>query len=353
MTAAIADAGRDMKTDLRAHLVPLQEQVTGESRTALLLLMFSAVAAVLLIVCVNLGNLMLVRANKRWRDAAIRRALGAGATDLFGTVILENLVIALGGGAAGVFLAYVGVRVLVSTAPIDIPRLDEVHLSLTTLLFALGISVGSGILCGLWPAIRATYTQPADALRPGSRSATAGRTTHQTREWLVGLEVALSTVSLAAATLLRISLVRVTNVERGYEVEHILTADVAIPRSRYPTDEKRAGFHELALERIQSLPGVRWAGLVSSLPLKAQVWGDAVSKEGDTRPRAQRPTASSRFVSEHYFETMGIALLRGHFLSPHDRLLRVALVSESAARNVWPGENRSEKCWSTIPGPTE
>jgi putative ABC transport system permease protein len=155
----------------------------------------------------------------------------------------------------------------------------------------------------------------------------------------VGVEVALSTVLLVAATLLGISFLHVTNVERGYHVEHILTADLAIPRSRYPTDEKRAAFHERALEKIEALPGVRSAGLVSSLPLKAQVWGDAVSKEGDTRPRAQRPTASFRFVSEHYFETMGIALLRGRFPTARDRSLRVALVSESAARKVWPGQD--------------
>ena len=338
MTAAIADAARDMKTELRAHLVPLQEQVTGGSRVALTLMLW-AVGAVLLIVCVNLGNLMLVRANERWRDAAIRRALGAGAGDLFRAVIAENLAIALCGGTLGVLLAWAGVRIVVTTAPIEIPRLNEVHLSLTTLIFALGVSVGSGILCGLWPAVRAMYTQPADALRSGSRSMTAGRATNRTREWLVGLQVALSTVLLVAAALLGISFLRVTNVERGYNVEHILTADVAIPRSRYPTDEKRALFHERALEKLQSLPGVRSAGLVSSLPLKAQVWGDAVSKEGDTRPRAQRPTASFRFVSERYFETMGIALLRGRFPISRDRSTRVALVSESAARKVWPGED--------------
>jgi len=338
MTAAIADAARDMKTELRAHLVPLQEQVTGGSRVALTLMLW-AVGAVLLIVCVNLGNLMLVRANERWRDAAIRRALGAGAGDLFRDVLAENLAIALCGGTLGVLLAWAGVRIVVTTAPIEIPRLNEVHLSLTTLIFALGVSVGSGILCGLWPAVRAMYTQPADALRSGSRSMTAGRATNRTREWLVGLQVALSTVLLVAAALLGISFLRVTNVERGYNVEHILTADVAIPRSRYPTDEKRALFHERALEKLESLPGVRSAGLVSSLPLKAQVWGDAVSKEGDTRPRAQRPTASFRFVSERYFETMGIALLRGRFPISRDRSTRVALVSESAARKVWPGED--------------
>ena len=350
MTAAVADAARDMKTELRAHLVPLQEQVTGGSRVALTL-MLSAVCAVLLIVCVNLGNLMLVRANERWRDAAIRRALGAGAADLFRAVIAENLAIALSGGTIGVLLAWAGVRILVSAAPIEIPRLNEVHLSLTTLIFALGISVGSGILCGLWPAIRAMYTQPADALRSGSRSMTAGRATHQTREWLVGLEVALSTVLLVAAALLGVSFLHVTNVERGYDVEHILTADLAISRSRYPTDEKRAMFHERALEKIQSLPGVASAGLVSSLPLKAQVWGDAVSREGDTRPRAQRPTASFRFVSERYFETMGIALRKGRFPSPRDRAARVALVSESAARKVWPGEDPVGKTLVNGPKP--
>jgi len=254
-------------------------------------------------------------------------------------VIVENLLIALFGGAIGVFLAYTGIRVLVSAAPIEIPRLNEVHLSLTTLLFAFAVSVGAGILCGLWPAIRATYTQPADALRSGSRSSTAGRTTQRAREWMVGIEVGLSTVLLVGAALLGLSFLHVMNVERGYTVEHVLTADVAISRTRYATDEKRAAFHEQALETIESLPGVRSAGLVSSLPLRAQVWGDTVTREGDTRPRPERPAADFRFVSEHYFETMGIALLQGRFLNAHDRSLKTVLVSESAARKIWPGES--------------
>jgi putative ABC transport system permease protein len=338
MTAAVADAGRDMKTELTAHLVPLQEQVAGGFRKALTLMIF-AVAAVLLIVCVNLGNLTLVRANERWRDAAIRRALGAGASNLFREVIAENVLIALCGGTIGIFLAWAEIQMLVSAAPIEIPRLNEVHLNLTTLLFTFGVSIACGILCGLWPAIRTIHTQPADALRSSSRTATASRIMRYTREWLVGLEVALSTVLVAAATLLGISLVRVMHVDRGYQVEHILTADVAIPRSRYPTDEMRAGFHQRALEKIESLPGVRSAGLVSSLPLKAQIWGDTVTRDGDTRPRAQRPGASFRFVSEDYFKTMEIALRQGRALSARDRALKTALISESAARKVWPGEN--------------
>ena len=269
--------------------------------------------AVLLIVCVNLGNLMLVRANERARDAAIRRALGAGAGHLFRPILMESLLIALSGGALGVLLAYAGVQVLVNTAPVDIPRLDEVHVSLTDaavrflrirrLRHSLRLMAGNP----------RDWRQPADALRSGSRSATEGRARQRSREWLVGLEVALSTVLLVVAALLGVSFFRVTSVERGYVVDRILTADLTLPGSRYQKDEQRALFHQRALEKLEALPGVRSAGLISSLPLKAQVWGDSISKEGDTRPRAERPLAHFRFVSEHYFETMGVALRQGRF----------------------------------------
>jgi predicted permease len=350
MTAAVADAGHDMKIDLRAQLVPLQEQVTGGARAALTLLL-AAVGAVLLIVCVNLGNLMLVRANEHARDAAVRRALGASTGHLFRPVIAESLLIAFSGGTLGVLLAYAGVRVLVNTAPIDIPRLDEVHVSFMTLLFAFCVSAGCGILCGVWPAIRATGVEPADALRSGSRSHTEDRTRLRSREWLVGLEVALSTVLLVVASLLGVSFSRVTSVERGYRVDHILTADLSLPGSRYQTDTQRALFHQRALEKLETLPGVRSAGLISSLPLKPQVWGDTISKEGDTRPRAERPPAHFRFISERYFETMGVALRQGRFPTTSDRSHMVALVSESAAREVWPGENPLGKRIQNDPRP--
>jgi putative ABC transport system permease protein len=350
MTAAIADAGREMKIDLKAHLTPLQEQVAGGSRDALTLLLM-AVGTVLLIVCVNLGNLMLVRANERARDAAIRRALGAGAGQLFRPILAESLLIAFAGGSLGVLLAYTGVTVLVNTAPVDIPRLDEVHVSLTSLLFAFCVSAGCGILCGVWPAIRAARVLPGDALRSASRSSTAGGARVRSREWLVGLEVALSTALLVVAALLGLSFFRVTNVERGYRVDRILTAELTLPGSRYQTNEQRALFHQLALERLSVLPGVQSAGLVSSLPLKAQVWGDSINKEGDTRPRAERPLAHYRFVSERYLETMGVALRRGRFPTEDDRSRKVALVSESAARKVWPGENAVGKRIQNDPRP--
>jgi predicted permease len=338
MTAAIADAAREMKMEIGAHLSSLREQVTGGSRAALMLLL-AAVSAVLLIVCVNLGNLMLVRANERSRDVAIRRALGAGAGDLFRPILTESLLIAFAGGAIGVLLAYAGVKVLVSMAPVDIPRLDEVRISLSALLFAFGVSAGCGILCGLWPALRASGVQPAEALRSGSRSTTEGRARLRSRELLVGIEVALSTVLLVVAALLGMSFFQVTNVERGYSVDRILTADLNLPGSRYQKDEQRALFHQRALEKIETIPGVQSAALISSLPLKAQAWGDSISKEGETRPWAERPLAHFRFVSERYFETMGVALRQGRFPAESDRSHKVAVISENAARSVWPGEN--------------
>src|SRR6266550_1524631 len=350
MTAAIADVSREMGTPVSAHLVPLQQQVTGRSRRALILL-FAAVASVLLIVCVNLGNLMLVRANERVRDAAIRRALGANAGHLFGPALAESLLISLAGGVVGILVAYGGLHVLVTTSPIDIPRLDEVHVSFTALLLPFLVAAGCGAVCGLWPAIRATRVQPADALQSGSRSATQGNPGVRSREWLVGEEVALCTVLLVVTALLGLSFFRVTHVERGYEVDRVLTADVSLPHSRYQTDEQRALFHERALELLQALPGVRSVGLISSLPLKTPAWGDAINRQGDNSPRAERPMADYRFVSEHYFETLGIGLRQGRFPTSLDYTRKVALVSESAARKVWPGENAVGKLIRNDPRP--
>ena len=338
MIAALADAAREMKIELDAHLTPLQDQVTGASRAGLWLLL-AAVGVVLLIVCVNLGNLMLVRANKRSRDAAIRRALGAGRLQIFRPIISESLLIAFAGGGLGALLAYAGVRILVSTAPLDIPRLDEVHIDTTTLLFAFCISAGCGVLCGLWPAWRLAGSRPADALLAVSRSSTDSRGKLRAREWLVGLEVALSTILLIVAALLGVSFLRLINVERGFDVDRILTADLTLPGSRYQKDGQKASFHQQLLDKLETLPGVRSAALISSLPLKAQSWGDMISKEGDTRPMVERSLAHYRFISSRYFEVMGIALRRGRFPAEGDRSRKVALVSESAARKVWPGED--------------
>ncbi len=337
MEAAVADAGREMKLEVGVHLALLQQQVTGGSRAALMLLLAS-VGAVLLIVCLNLGNLMLVRAAERGRDAAIRRAIGASTGRLLRPLLLENLLIAAVGGALGVLLAYAGVRLLVTAAPVEIPRLDEVRVSFTTLAFAFCISAGCGVLCGILPAIRAARVQPADALRSGSRT-TVGRDRLRSREWLVGLEVALSVVLLVIAALLGVSFFRVTTIDPGYRRDRVLSADVNLPGARYPKSEDKAVFHQRAIERLETLPGVRSAALITALPLKGNGWGDVITREGDTRPDSELPLAHFSFVSERYFETMGVALRAGRFPAPADRTRKVAVISENASRRVWPGES--------------
>lgn len=195
------------------------------------------------------------------------------------------------------------------------------------------------MLFGLWPALRASGVDPAGALRPGSRGMTAGGGTMRSREWLVGIEAGLSTMLLIGAVLLGLSFLRVTQVEAGYRTDHILSADVNLPRTRYASNESRALFHQRALEKLAAIPGVESTGLVSSLPLRAQMWGDMISRVGDTRPMAERPVADFRFASEGYFRTMGVALREGRFIEATDRSRPVVVVSESAAGAAWPGES--------------
>ena len=215
MTASVADAGRDMKIDLRAHLVPLQEQVTGGSRAALTLLL-AAVGVVLLIVCVNLGNLMLVRAGERARDAAIRRALGASTGRLFRPILTESLLIALSGGALGVLLAYAGVRVSgeFGSHQHSAPGRSACQLCDAHIRFLC--------ICRVRHSLRFIAGDPRNRRAAGGSSSIRLPHCHRrplrqrSREWLVGLEVALSTVLLVVASLLGVSFFRVTNVERGY-----------------------------------------------------------------------------------------------------------------------------------------
>jgi len=339
MTAAIVDAGREVGMDLKAHLTPLQEQMTGSSRSSLWML-FVAVGAVLLIVCVNLGNLMFVRSTGRLRDAAICFALGATRTQVFKPIVAESLIVAFAGGSLGVLTAYAAVRLLVGTAPVDIPRLDEVHLNFETLLFAFLVSTVCGVFCGSWPAWRLGRYNLTDGLKPGSRPATDTTAQLRMRQWLVGLEVALSTGLLILAGLLGVSFFRLMNVERGFEVEHIATADITLPLIRYSKDEQIVAFHRQMLEKLATLPGTKAVALVSTLPLRGENFGNVITKEGDTRPPLERPLAEYRLISSDYFQTMGIPLRIGRLPQASDLIhKKVALLSESAASKVWPGEN--------------
>ena len=335
----IAKSIREDKVDLRGVVLPLDEAVTGHARRGLLLLL-GAVAAVLLIVCVNLANLSLARATARRRESAIRSALGASRARLVRQVLTENLLLAFVGGALGVMVAIVSLHLLVNSAPVDLPRLDEVRLDGRVMAFAFVISALSGLLFGLVPAWRMSRTEPQEALQSGgSRSSTEGRRGLRYRELLVSFEVGLSAVLLITAGLLIHSFARLMNVDRGFEVRKLITAEIALPHTGYEDGAKRQRFYSNVVTKTRALPGVISAAMVSVLPLDGESWVDVISKPADHRPMMRRPLANYRFITPDYFRTMGIPLRAGRDIEETDQGRPVVLISENAATRLWPGEN--------------
>ena len=291
--------------DLHASLIPLQERIVGDVRQGLVLLM-AAVGAVLLVLCVNLANLSLARAAGRARDSAIRTALGAGRARLLGQSIIESTLLALAGGVLGVVLAYWGLRALLAAAPIDLPRLQEVHVDARVLFFALAISMVTGLIFGALPALRSLRSDPTDALKSSGRGNTEGRGGLRVRNLLVGLEVGLSGALLVTAGLLIASFTRLMAVDRGFQVDRVLAMNVSLLVTKYPQPADRNAFFQRALEKAAALPGVQNASLVSALPLTGETWIDIVGTEHDTRPMVEQPSTNVRFVSPGYFRTLRV-----------------------------------------------
>jgi putative ABC transport system permease protein len=326
------------KVDLRASVTPIEDNIVGRSRRGLVILL-GAVGSVLLIVCVNLANLMLARAERRGHEWAIRTALGASPARLVRQVFAETLLIAFAGGILGVAIAAGSLNTLLQHAPRDIPRLDEVRLDTGVLLFALAITAATGLLFGLAPAWRSTRSDPQTTLRSGGRTSTAARQGARFRGVLVSAEVGLSTVLLILAALLAGSFMRVLHSEKGFRAPTVLSANIAIPRAKYSEDDQRNRFHEQVLDRLASQPGVVSASICTALPLTGETWVDAAWAPGDTRPEMERPLANVRFVSADYLKTMGIPLLAGRTFNENDRKRKVAILSERLARQIWPGQN--------------
>jgi putative ABC transport system permease protein len=327
-----------LDSDPRAAVTPMQDRIVSGSRRGLLVLLAS-IGAVLLIVCVNLGNLMLARTTARGRELAVRAALGAGSWRIVRQVLTESLVISFAGGLLGIGLAYTAVRFLVAAAPVDVPRLDEVRLDTHALLFAFAVSALAGLLFGLIPAWRAARTEPQDALRAGGRGSTQTRHGLRISEALVSAEVALSAALLVAAGLLVGSLARILAIDPGFHPDHVLTVTLNLSGSKYPAQKERASFLDRLIPAVQALPGVRAAGTISALPLKGETWLDMITRDDDHRPVFQRPIANYRAISPAYFAAMQIPILRGRTFEPGDAERDVVMVSGQTAARIWPGED--------------
>ncbi len=324
--------------DVHANLSPLMDNLVGSSRRGLVLVM-AAVGAVLLVLVVNLANLSLARAAGRARDAAIRTALGASQSRLVRQSLMESVLLAVAGGILGMLLAWWGVNALVAAAPVDLPRLAEVHMDWRVLLFAAGVSLLAGIAFGVLPALRSAWTAPIEALKSGSRSNTEGRGGLRLRNLLVSLEVGLSAALLVTAGLLIVSFTRVMTVDRGFQVERVLALDLSLSRTRYAQTPQQVAILDRILQKAEALPGVQSASLTSALPLSGETWIDLAEREHETRPPSELPATNVRFVSPGYFRTLHVDLSEGRNFEERDRNSKVVIVSASLAKRLWGPEN--------------
>lgn len=346
IASAIAQRAPNKMT-LRSAVVPMQEQVIGAVRRPLLLLL-CAVGAVLLIVCVNLANLVLARNAGRQRESAVRAALGAGRARLTRLALAESVVLAVAGGALGFLLARWGVRALVALAPATLPRIGEVRLDGRVFGVAALLTLVVGLAVGAVPAFRLSRVDPGETLKGGGRTVTGGRAARRRRALFIAAQVGLSTVLLVATGLFLTSFVRVMRVDQGFQPARVLALDLALPRAAYASAERRSQFYDRALREVAALPSVATAAVTNAVPLEGESQVDVLSLERDPRPDTERPTANIRYVSPGYFGAVGTPVRRGRPFSEADRGRPVVVLSERAARALWPGEDPIGK--RVVPG---
>jgi predicted permease len=343
MNAIEADLARhlpDAHVHLSAQIIPLKETVVGGVSQGLWLL-FAGVGCVLLIVCINLANLHLVRGILRSRETAVRAALGASRGDLLTHSLAESLVLAVVGGGLGFLLCSACLRLLPHILPGSLPRSADIKLDAPVLAFSLIATTLTVLLAGVLPGLRSISIDPQSVLQGGSRTA-GSRHSARLRTALVGAEVLCSTALLLVAALLAKSFVRLMSVDRGFRTEHILTLRVALPRAQYQKDEPRNRFYDELSLRLSHLPGVESAGF-SSVPLMhGETWTDGLTPlPAPQHVSAERQTmANIRWASPEFLSTMGIPVIAGRMFSEQDRGKQtVAVLSASAARKLWPGED--------------
>jgi predicted permease len=321
------------------RVVPLKEEVLGQSRTAFIVLLLSAVC-VLLIACANVSNLMLARAAGRAREFAVRRALGAGSAHLARQLITENLMLAAAGGAAGLLLADWGMPVLQRLVPPGLAGSVELRVDGGMTLAATVISAAAGLLFGLAPLVQFTRSGLCDALRGGAWS-TASRGGRRLQGALVSLEMAVALVLLVGAGLLIESLAHLRAVDPGFRADGILTADITVNLTKYGDAARRQRFFQDVLDRVSAIPGVRSVGLTSDLPYTSR--GNTMSLAIEGRPSATGlgRDALFRLVSHQYLQTMRARLIEGRLFDARDSRDSAAavVISESLARLYWPGES--------------
>ena len=327
--------------DFGLRVIPLPEQVTQNVRPTLLILL-GAVGFVLLIACSNVANLLLAKAVGRQKETAIRAALGASRSRLIRQFLTESILLAAIAGALGVLLASWGVKLLVSAATGNIPRASEISVDGRVLGFTILISLLTGVIFGLVPALQASKTNLNDTLKDASRGTTGGLRRNRVRSVLVIVEVALSLVLLIGAGLFIRSFVRLQTVETGFNPQNLLVANISLTPSRYSQPTERGAFYRRLSEELASLPGVVSVGAAQSLPLAGSDARAPMAIDGKpVLPIGERPIVSLNIIASDYFQTMGIPLLQGRFFAEQDNATAplTVIINQSFARRFFPDED--------------
>jgi putative ABC transport system permease protein len=362
----------DSNHKVGASLVPLHEDLVGESRDSLLIMLW-AVALVLLIACANVANLLLSRSVARQKEMAIRSALGADRVRLVRQLLTESVVLAMTGGLLGLALAAGCVRLLATLKYLGIPRANPVQLNLFVLTFTFIVAVTAGVLFGIFPALQSSRPEVYDELKGGAGSSpTPTRQRRVTSNLLVVAEMGLSLLLLISASLLLKDFVHLRNANVGVRPEGVWTAAIQLPKSKYDEQQQRLNFSQALLARTRQLPGVESAALSTRVPLEGGS-NSYVKIRGQLAPRTSGPLVESHSISPGYFHAMGIPLLRGRDFTAEDistgfaldlrakqlfdksdkppaeetnNMVYPAVINEAMARRFWPNEDPLGKLYS-------
>ncbi len=336
----LAAANPALWRNLQFRIVPLLEHEVGKTRPTLYMLL-GAVGFLLLIACINVANLLLARASARQREIALRAALGAGRIRVIRQLLTESVLLALIGGVLGMLLAWGSMGALLSFAPVDLPRLNEVHLDGFALLFSCFVTMATGLGFGLVPALQATKVDLTVALKEGSRSAGSGRSRARLRNTLVVTEVALALVLLVGAGLLTRTYANLQKVDSGYDASGVYVCRVMLLDNKYPTSQARINFANRALEQLAGRPEITGAAFTTGFPHfgAPQYWLDVEARPQTDSSKLSVVTAAS--ITPDYFKVIGNRLRSGRWFNEHDRenTARVVIVSEQLARQFFPTEN--------------
>ena len=323
---------------LKVVVVPILDWVTRHSRDGLYL-MLAAVTAAFLVVCLNIANLTLVRAEARSREAGVRSALGATRLSILRGIVIENAFVCIAGALAGIAIAWAALAFLTSFAATDIPRLSDVKLEKRVLLGAIALAIAATTMFSLLPALKLTQIDPKRALDTGSRGMTASAKEIWSRKILVVAEVGLSVVLLIVAGLLLASFIRLNGVDRGFDSTNVTTADVGLPLQAYPDNETRVQFWNDLRSNLLETAGVSHAGFSSIVPLRGNFFGSTAIREGEQLAAEEQPAVQYRFVSEGYLGTIGTPVLRGRDFVVDDYGRNAAVISLSTAELLWGDED--------------